>query len=225
VSEQISFEDRVKFADNPEPRVACVLLLDVSGSMAGGRIQALNEGLATFKRELTADTMAARRVEVAVVTFGGGQVRTLIEFAEPERFEPPVLTASGDTPMGTAILRALEMIDARKKVYKAAGNKFYRPWVFLITDGEPTDDATIIASAAAAVRQADAGKHVAFFCVGVAGADPERLKQISPRPPKSLDGLKFAELFQWLSNSLGQVGRSVPGTDVPLDSTDPWSKV
>ena len=37
-------EDMVEFVDNPEPRCPCVLLLDVSGSMTGSRIQALNNG-------------------------------------------------------------------------------------------------------------------------------------------------------------------------------------
>jgi hypothetical protein len=46
------------FADNPEPRCPCLLLLDVSGSMRGSPINQLNEGLAQFRDELFADSLA-----------------------------------------------------------------------------------------------------------------------------------------------------------------------
>ena len=61
--------ESAEFADNPEPRCPCLLLVDTSGSMKGERIDSLNEGLRTFRRELLRDGLAARRVEVAVVTF------------------------------------------------------------------------------------------------------------------------------------------------------------
>ncbi len=58
------------FADNPEPRCPCLLLLDTSGSMSGAPIAELNAGIQAFKDELIADEIAIKRVEVAVVTFG-----------------------------------------------------------------------------------------------------------------------------------------------------------
>ena len=45
-----------EFADNPEPRCPCLLLLDVSGSMAGGKIEELNAGLQAFEEELKSDS-------------------------------------------------------------------------------------------------------------------------------------------------------------------------
>jgi len=67
--ETLRLEDAVEFAENPEPRCPCILLLDISGSMQGERINALNEGLRTFKEELNRDSLANKRVEVAIVTF------------------------------------------------------------------------------------------------------------------------------------------------------------
>lgn len=58
------------FADNPEPRCPCLLLLDISSSMKGKPLDELNQGLVTFKQELNADILASKRVEVSIVTFG-----------------------------------------------------------------------------------------------------------------------------------------------------------
>jgi Mg-chelatase subunit ChlD len=60
-----------EFAENPEPRCPCVLLLDTSGSMQGDPIKALNQGLQAFKDDLMRDPLASRRVELAVVTGRG----------------------------------------------------------------------------------------------------------------------------------------------------------
>jgi uncharacterized protein YegL len=98
-----SLEESVEFANNPDPRAPCVLLLDTSGSMAGRSISALNEGLQTLKRDLCADELASRRVEIAIITFGYGGVGVVQDFVPASSFNPPTLMAGGDTPMGEAI--------------------------------------------------------------------------------------------------------------------------
>lgn len=225
----MSASDQVPFAfpdlvANPEPRCPCVLLLDTSGSMNGQPIAQLNAGLLQFKEELMADSMAMQRVEVALVTFG--PVHVVADFQTPDLFEPPHLRAGGDTPMGAAIVQGLDMLEARKAVYKQAGVAYYRPWVFLITDGGPTDHWQ---TAAARVRQGDSAERKAFsfFAVGVEGADMTRLTDIcSPqRPPMKLMGLSFRELFSWLSSSLGGVAKSQPGQLVALPPPTGWSAV
>jgi uncharacterized protein YegL len=91
---------------------------------------------------------------------------------------------------------------------------FYRPWIFLITDGAPTDEWR---AAAAAVREGEQSKAFSFFAVGVRGARLDVLSQFgTERPPLMLDGLRFRDLFTWLSNSMKSVSRSAPNTDVPV---------
>lgn len=208
------------FADNPEPRVACLLLLDKSGSMAGERIRQLNEGLSAFKEELSGDDLALKRVEVGVVSFGPVCIDS--SFHTAPNFFPPLLRAEGDTPMGEAIRIGLEMLRQRKEEYRKNGISYYRPWIFLITDGAPTDEWQ---SAVSLIRQGEDDKSFAFFAVGVEGANLAILKQIAIREPLRLQGLKFREFFLWLSASMHRISRSTPGTAVALAPPNGWAEV
>lgn len=217
----MSVYDAVEFAENPEPRCACVLLLDVSGSMGGSPIAALNQGLQAFQQDLASDDLASKRVEIAIVTFGSG-AQIIQEFVTADQFQAPTLSVSGATPMGAGIHQALDMVRDRKATYKANHVAYYRPWIFLITDGGPTDEWQ---SAAQRVQQEEQAKGVAFFSVGVQGADMGVLQQISSRQPLMLQGLKFTELFVWLSKSTQSVSHSKVGEQVPLQPPSGWAAV
>ena len=223
MSGQIPFGgfDASEFAENPEPRVACVLVLDVSGSMAGRRIDELNAGLVAFRDTMTADSLASRRAEVAIVTFGGA-VTLQTPFISAEYFLPPVLEPSGYTPMGEAINQAVDLVAERKRIYKSAGIAYYRPWIFLITDGGPTD---FWQAAAHRVQQGELAKEFVFFAVGVEDAEMATLQAISTRGPLKLRGLNFRELFLWLSQSMQSVSRSSPGDKLALPSPGGWAEI
>src|SRR5262249_61510780 len=125
--------------------------------MAGQPITQLNAGLKQFQQELASDPLAAKRVEVAVITFG--PVRVQQDFVTADMFAAPRLATEGGTPMGEAIMEALDLIKLRKQQYQANGVAYYRPWIFLITDGAPTDEWTAAAKAGHAAGQ---GKALVF---------------------------------------------------------------
>jgi uncharacterized protein YegL len=208
------------FVSNPEPRCPCLLLLDTSHSMQGRPISELNAGIVTFKDQLAADHLAMKRVEIAVVTFGPVNIDS--GFQTPDFWQPPQLSTTGDTPMGQAIEQGLDMLRERKQRYRENGVSYYRPWVFLITDGAPTDSWQ---TAAQRVRDGEQKNEFSFFAVGVAGADMGVLAQIAPRGPLKLDGLNFRELFRWLSSSLKRVSASTTGEKVALPPPSGWTEV
>ena len=211
-----------EFVENPENRCPVILLLDTSGSMSGQPIQELNRGLAAFKEDVLKDSQASLSVEVAMITFGS-IAKLIQDFVTIDQFTPPILEVDGLTPMGAAIEYALDFLENRKQTYKDNGILYYRPWVFLITDGAPTDSWD---SAAQRLREAEAQSRLSFFAVGVKDADMNILKQISPpeRPPVMLNGLDFRELFVWLSASMKRVSSGKVGQAVALPAMG-WGQI
>jgi len=199
----------VEFAENPDPRCACVLLLDTSGSMDGERIKRLNNGLQTSKTQLLEDHMAVKRVDLAIISFDS-EVTVVRDFGPLDDFEPPVLTAQYQTFMGTAISEALDKIDDRKTEYKENGIQYYRPWLFLLTDGHPEgEELGVVEEAKLRLRKQQDGKHVKVFPVAVGdGVDLTELTEIAGAEALRLNETKFSELFVWLSASLTVVSHS-----------------
>ena len=106
--------------DNPDPRIACALLLDTSGSMSGEPIEQLNQGFELFCEEIKKDDLAKKRAEIAVITFGDtAQVDT--PFTEGRDLLPRRLSASGGTPLGRALNLALDLLADQKHTYPHGG--------------------------------------------------------------------------------------------------------
>lgn len=216
----------VALIDNTEQRTPLVLVLDCSGSMSGAPINQLNEGLKLLESELKADVIASKRVRVLVISYGGmdaGKIES--DWCDAMDFKAPRLWASGTTPMGHAVQMALDEIEQEKAALRHAGITYTRPWLFLMSDGMPTDEWQ---QAAAECRQAETDNKVAVFPIAVAEADTQVMGQFSrngQRAVKSLQGLQFRELFLWLSASMQVVSQSVPGGQAQLPATDSWAVV
>jgi uncharacterized protein YegL len=215
----------VALVDNTEQRTPLVLVLDCSGSMAGAAIQQLNEGLKLLEQELKGDAIASKRVRLLMVEYGGmDQVNLPFDWQDAMDFAAPTLEANGTTPTGQAVDVALQKIEEEKLGFKSAGVAYTRPWLFLMSDGQPTDN---FQASADRCRQAEAANKVAVFPIAVGDmADAAVLGQFSNKGEaavKRLNGLKFQELFLWLSASMKVVSQSKPGGQVQLPAADSWS--
>ncbi|MGV0764799.1 vWA domain-containing protein [Mycolicibacterium sp. XJ647] len=221
--------------ENPDPRVSCVVLADVSGSMQGAPIAALEGGYASFTHYLNNDVLASKRVEVAVVTFGT-VATVLVPMQEARGLQPTRFTASGRTNMAAGIHLALDIIEDRKAAYKTAGLQYYRPWILLLTDGQANQEG--FDEAVARLNAVEAARGVTIFAVGAGPyVDWQQLSRLSiQRGPAPLDGLKYEELFEWLSASLSNVSNSTEfartdealagmGQQITLPSVSGWASV
>ena len=216
-----SLEDAVDFPYNPEPQLPCVLLLDTSGSMEGRPIEELNAGLWTFKQQLMQDPVARKRVYVALVTFNSRvdvleqfspRLGIATQFVSIADFNPPVLQANGQTFMGRGIKTALDLLHAHKRSLREQEWDYYRPCVFMITDGRPEgEENSIVADAGHRVRTEETGKRVLFYTIGVGGADLSAVRPLGAREPVDLKGRDFGEAIAFLSRSISTLSQQRAG--------------
>ena len=215
----------VALMDNTEQRTPLVLVLDSSGSMQGEAIAQLNEGLRLLERELKKDPIASKRVRLLTIEYGGqDEAHSSARWVDAMDFVAPTLEAGGSTPTGRAVDLALAEVEAEKQRFKQAGISYTRPWMFLMSDGKPTD---AWQAAAERCRQAEQANKVAVFPVAVgSAAHRDALGAFSSNGPeavKVLHGLRFKELFLWLSVSMKTVSQSTPGGQVQLPAVDTWT--
>ena len=221
-SEKIRLEDELEFAENPEPRCPCIMLVDRSGSMAGHRINAVNRGLAEFKQSVMKDELAASRAEISIISFNDG-TQTVQDFVTAVNFNPPEIGTGGSTNISGAIHHAIQVLEDRKRTYRTNGVEHYRPIIILITDGEPTtDDPKLLAGVSKHIATQEEDRHLIFFTFAVEGADLKSLARIAPpnRPPMQLKEARIEDIFRWLSNSLSVISQSQPGDRVRLPAPD-----
>ena len=206
-----------------EPSFPLLLLLDTSSQMSGECINKLNAGIANFKISIQQDINAAKRLDIAIVTFNS-DVQVLQDFIEIRQFFPPQLTTSGQAIMGKGIELALDKLNSRRAIYENNRIPYQKPWILLIIGSKPTDSWQNVAQLA---RQAVETDQFNFFIVGVQGADMLTLREIAPPnfPPVMLEELKFEEMFDWLADSVKKVANSEVGSSVNLLPPTGWIKL
>jgi uncharacterized protein YegL len=211
--------------ENFEQKCLCIVVADVSGSMAGQPINELNKGLQDFQAEIMLDYIASQRLEVSVLAFGS-QIHVAQEPALVNNFRMPVLYTEGSTRLVDAVRKAMTMVDERKAWYKNTGQNYYRPFIVLITDGEPDGDQDMN-GLSNEIRAAVESKKFTFWTLGVQGYNHNKLAQICPAntPPIPLDGYKFSEFFKWLSNSISVVAKSKEGQALILPPPSGWTQI
>ena len=211
----------VEFAENANERTPCILVLDCSGSMRGEPIKQLNTGLQALEKELKEDIDASSRVQLLVIkAYGKDDIDVSADWVDAMNFNAPIMEASGLSPIGKAMELALQKIEEQKCLYDSCGVTSKRPWIFLISDGEPTDYGW--EQAAEKCRIAQQNKKVVVHAVGTQGANLEKLSKFSIMTPKRLSGLKFTEFFLWLSRSVSCISRAAPNMPDILDDIEGW---
>ncbi len=200
-------------------RLPIYLLLDCSGSMSGAPIEAARRGVELFAQEVSADTYASETVHVGVITFDS-DARIISNGLEPiEEFQPPQLSASGSTSLGKALQVLQQSLDTDIKPTVKGGEKGdWKPLIFILTDGEPTDDWQ---TPRQEILDRQQRKVLNFITVGCGPSiNEQNLKDIAIGPTFRMDNSEasFKKFFQWVSQSIKAVSKSVSqpgGEDQP----------
>ena len=114
------------------------LLLDISGSMYGAPVLAVQQGVQMIHNELMNNPHAIETVYLSVITFAGS-AQQITQMSSVEDFKPPTLKADGNTALGAALTLLDQAIDRELHGNSEGRKGDYRPLVFLLTDGAPTD--------------------------------------------------------------------------------------
>ncbi|MGX1135192.1 uncharacterized protein YegL [Streptomyces glaucescens] len=219
------------FAQGYDERQPVVLILDTSASMgrpAGNpRIDELNDALTGWFDGVRAEPRLRARVEVCLMTFDS-RVRVLdpvreqlvpVEEAPPDRLfvpvdrmRPPRLEASGLTRMTDAVETALDLARNRHQALQARYVQVRRPFLWVLTDGAPSDregrrmDPAALAGTAEKVRRGEERGECVFQAIGVRGADLELLRVLAPKAALMLEGLDFGQILDLLFQSSDRIG-------------------
>lgn len=191
-------------------RLPIYLLLDCSGSMSGAPIEAVRRGVELLAQEVRADTFTCQTVYVGVITFDNN-ARMVTSGLEPiEQFEPPQLSASGSTSLGQALQVLQQSLDTDVKSSVKGGEKGdWKPLVFILTDGEPTDEWQ---TPRQEIQERQKRKVLNVITVGCGpGINEQNLKAIAIGPTFRMDNSEasFKTFFQWVSQSVKSVSKVV----------------
>jgi uncharacterized protein YegL len=190
-------------------RLPVYLLLDTSGSMRGERIEAVKNGLQVLISKLRQDPFALESVWISIITFDR-TVQQVLPLTDLESLHLPeiVTPESGPTNMGAALLMLCDKVDqeVRRGTEEQKGD--WRPLLFLMTDGKPSDLATF----REAVPKIKA-KHFAGVIACAAGAEAvdSYLKDLTDKVVHldTADSSTLMSFFKWVSDSIGTGNKSV----------------
>lgn len=180
-------------------RLPVYLLLDTSGSMHGEPIEAVKNGVQVLASTLKQDPHALETAYLSVITFDT-TAQQLVPLTEIGLFQAPNLNANGLTSLGEALSLLAHRIDAEVEKTTPEKKGDWKPLVFIMTDGEPTDD---FAKGLADFKRCKTGIVVA--CAAGAAANTDTLRRITECVVQldTADSSTIKSFFKWVSASVG----------------------
>lgn len=186
-------------------RLPVFFLIDESGSMLGEPIEAVRIGVQTMLSSLRQDPYALETAHISVITFNES-ARTVVPLTELVSIQAPEFKASGQTAMGAALKELAQAIerDVRKSSPDQKGD--WKPLVFLLTDGSPTDN---LDAGIEALRKVKVGTFVA--CAAGPNASTDHLSKITESVVRldTLDSNAVKSFFKWVSSSVSTSSQKI----------------
>ena len=173
--------------------------------MSGEPIEAVKNGMQVLVSALRQDPYALETAYLSVITFDS-TARQVVPLTELTDFQSPDLRATGTTALGAALGLLARTSDTEVKKSTAEQKGDWRPVVFIMTDGEPTDDWR---NGLAEFKKRKFGIVVA--CAAGQGANTTVLKEITESVVQldTTDSATIRAFFKWVSASVSSSSRSV----------------
>ncbi len=186
-------------------RLPVYLVLDVSGSMHGEPIEAVRNGVQTLVSTLRMDPYALETAYLSVITFDGN-AKQVVTLTDLMNFQPPNIDAGSTTSLGEALKLTKSCIEQEVQKTTAEVKGDWKPLVFLMTDGMPTDDWQ---AGLQEFKQAKTGMVIA--CAAGPNADTDILKQITESVVSldTADTSTIQAFFKWVSASVTTASQKV----------------
>ena len=191
-------------------RLPVYLLLDCSGSMYGEPIEAVKNGVQVLVSTLRQDPYALETAYLSIITFDSN-ARQVTQLTELAAFQQPEILASGCTALGEALSLLTRKAEQEVTKTTAETKGDWKPLVFIMTDGEPTDD---LNKGLADFKKGKWGMVVA--CAAGAGANTDTLKKITECVVSldTADSATIKAFFKWVSASVSSGSMKVEETGV-----------
>ena len=198
-------------------RLPVYLLLDCSGSMLGEPIEAVRQGVKALLSELRGDPQALETAYLSVITFAS-TAQQVTPLTELMLFKEPQINAGGATALGGALNVLRDCVDKEVRKNSESQKGDWRPLVFILTDGFPTD-LEEFERAAADIKSLKVANIIA--CAAGADADTTCLKKITDNvlTMNNLSAGDMAQFFAWVSSSVKLSSKSLdakPGAPMEL---------
>lgn len=197
-------------------RLPVFLLLDTSGSMTGEPIEQVKNGVQMLVSALRQDPYALETAYLSVITFNSAATET-VKLTELTAFQVPALAASGTTALGDALRLVAEVASAQLAKTTSSSKGDWKPMVFIMTDGAPTDDWQ---KGLARFRQEKWG--VVVGCA-VNGGDVKALQEIAGEAVVKLDtsdSSAMSKFFKWVSASVSSNSKAVETAGKEVEGLD-----
>ena len=140
IQDSVGVYDQAEFAETPEARCSIVLILDVSGSMRGLKIDTVNQALVKF-RDITQGRLGyCLRADVAVIEFDheARVVSGISSTAQTSRLRFSPSGAERIIPMPVNL--ALDITKPASRATATAASLITAAWAYFLTDGYPEHD-------------------------------------------------------------------------------------
>jgi uncharacterized protein YegL len=215
--------------ENEAIRIPVCLCIDASRSMSfDNGIEKLEQGIKKLYEEIQQDESIKYGLELCIVTFGE-KVKVVEPFSLILNRKIPSIKTSGNTLLGTAVNRALDLLEERKILYRQYGIDYFQPWLIIMTDGASYGETKkVLAEAQYRARELERINKLRVFPVAIGKkAKKDALANFScrPEPVMNAETTKFSNFFAKLAQSISAKkddNQAVDFKETPLSEVDEW---